>query len=84
MLAEHPKAWRETILVAVKELGPSSIDVEVTAWFAVTDNDAFGRARQDVLLGFLRVVEQAGTSFAFPTRTVHLAGDASREMAGQP
>ena len=28
--------------------------------------------RQEILLQFLRVVEEAGTSLAFPTRTVHL------------
>jgi hypothetical protein len=27
------------------------------------------------LLQFMDVVERAGTGFAFPTRTVHLAGD---------
>jgi hypothetical protein len=31
-----------------------------------------------VLLEFMRVVEQAGTSFAFPTQTVHIARDSSR------
>lgn len=84
VLAEHPKAWRDTILVAVKDLGAGSIDVEVTAWFAVTDNDEFGRARQDVLLGFLRVVEEAGTRFAFPTRIVHLVGEPGPEPSGIP
>jgi hypothetical protein len=32
------------------------------------------RNREDVLLQFMEVVERAGTSFAFPTRTVHITG----------
>jgi hypothetical protein len=31
--------------------------------------------RQDVFLDFMAEVERAGTSFAFPTRTVHLVSD---------
>jgi MscS family membrane protein len=34
----------------------------------------FQQCRQEVLLGFMQVVEEAGTAFAFPTRTVHLVG----------
>jgi hypothetical protein len=28
-----------------------------------------------VLLGFIDVVERAGTSFAFPTRTIHVVAE---------
>lgn len=37
----------------------------------------FQRCRQEVLLQFMQVVEEAGTAFAFPTRTVHIAGSLS-------
>jgi len=52
-------------------LGPSSLDIEVQAWFQVSADD-FPSCRQEVLLRFMEVVEAAGTRFAFPTRTVHL------------
>ena len=54
-------------------LGASSLDVEVMAWFRTTDHLAFLGIQQELLLGILEVVERAGTSLAFPTRTVHLA-----------
>jgi len=44
------------------------------AWFLTSDWSEFQLIRQEILLSFMAVVEQAGTSFAFPTRTVHLAG----------
>jgi MscS family membrane protein len=73
-LREHPKIWHEDITVRFKELTASSLDVEINAWFTTADYTEFKAIRQDILLQFMEVVEKAETSFAFPTRTVHLAG----------
>lgn len=74
VLREHPKIWPDVVNVRFKELAASSLDIEVMAWFATNDWNEFMLIRQDILLSFMKVVETAGTSFAFPTRTVHLAG----------
>ncbi|MBK7857885.1 MAG: mechanosensitive ion channel [Archangiaceae bacterium] len=71
-LRGHPKIWPDAVVVRFKELAASSLDVEVMAWFLTSDFGEFQAIRQDVLLSFLEVVERAGASFAFPTRTVHL------------
>ena len=73
-LREHPKIWPDGITVRFKELTPSSLDIEIMAWFLTADYPEFQLIRQEILLQFMEVVEKAGTSFAFPTRTVHLAG----------
>jgi MscS family membrane protein len=73
-LRQHPKIWADGITVRFKELTASSLDIEIGAWFDTPDYNEFQLIRQDVLLQFMEVVEKAGTSFAFPTRTVHLAG----------
>jgi MscS family membrane protein len=72
VLRSHPRIWPDAVVVKFKEFGASSLDIEVMAWFQVPDWGAFQECRQLVLLEFMRVVEEAGTSFAFPTRTVHL------------
>lgn len=74
-LAEHPKVWPEGMGVRLVGLGDSALEVEVTAWFSTADWDEFVAIREELLLGFLRAVEAAGTALAYPTRTVHLAGD---------
>jgi MscS family membrane protein len=74
ILREHPKIWPDGITVRFKELTASSLDIEIAAWFGTSDYDEFQNIRQEILLQFMEVVEKAGTSFAFPTRTVHLAG----------
>lgn len=74
VLRAHPAIWPDAVVVRFSELAASSLNVEVMAWFRTSDWSEFQGIRQDVLLRFMDVVEAAGTSFAFPTTTVHLAG----------
>ncbi len=74
VLREHPSIWPDDVSVRFVQLGASSLDIEVMAWFRTTDFGEFKVMREDVLLAFMQVVEEAGTSFAFPTRTVHVVG----------
>lgn len=72
VLRAHEKIWPETVVVRFNAFQDSSLNVEVMAWFLTTDWNEFTAIRQEVFLRFMEVVEKAGTSFAFPTRTVHL------------
>ena len=74
MLRAHPKVWPDTVVAKLLGFGPSSLDVEVLCWFATSDYGEFRELRQEALLGIMRIVAEAGTSLAFPTQTVHLAG----------
>lgn len=80
VLRAHPHIWPDAMVVKFKEFGPSSLDIEIMAWFQVPTWGDFQRCRQEVLLGFMEVVEEAGASFAFPTRTVHLVNKESAEQ----
>jgi MscS family membrane protein len=73
VLEQHPKIWPEGIAVRFSAFQDSSLNLEVMAWFRTSDWNEFCDIRTEVFLRFLEVVERAGTSFAFPTRTVHLA-----------
>lgn len=72
VLREHPKIWPDAVVVRFAGFGASSLDVDVMAWFQVTDYGEFQAIRQEVLLSFMAAVEAAGSSFAFPSRTVYL------------
>jgi MscS family membrane protein len=76
VLRAQPKLWPEAVTVLLRGLGASSIDIEIAAWFETEDFGEFQAIRQEVLLQFLRVVEDAGTSVAFPTQTVHVVAKA--------
>jgi MscS family membrane protein len=73
-LRAQPTLWPQDLSVRLTELRDSSLNVEVVAWFQAPDWGAFTAVRQELLLGFLEAVERAGTSLAFPTRTVHVVG----------
>jgi MscS family membrane protein len=73
VLKAQPKLWPDSRSVHLMQLGSSSLDVEVMAWFVTTDFDEFKAIREAVLFGFLEVVEKAGTRLAVPARAVHLA-----------
>jgi MscS family membrane protein len=79
VLRGHPKIWPDAVVVRFSELSSSSLNLEVTAWFLTPDWAEFQGIRQEVLLQFMEVVEQAGTSFAFPTQTLHLVTDSNSD-----
>jgi len=74
VLRRHPPTWPETVVVKFLGFGASSLDIEVMAWCDSGDFEVFRDYRQEVLLAFMKVVEEAGSSFALPIRTVHLVG----------
>jgi MscS family membrane protein len=76
-LRAHPKIWPDAVVVRFKNFGDSSLDIEIMAWFLTGEWSEFQLIRQEILLSFMAVVERNGASFAFPTRTLHLASQAS-------
>lgn len=72
VLREHPAIWEDSVIVRLLEIGDSALEVEVMAWFRTQSFDEFRSYRQEVLLAFLHVVEEAGTSISSPSTTVTL------------
>ena len=79
-LDQVPSPWA-AFVVRLKDRAASSLDIEVMAWFDISDWSESRRIRQEVLPGFPEVVARAGTSFAFPPRTLHLeTSDSERDV----
>lgn len=75
----HPKNWPDAVTVRFSGLGASSLDIDVMAWFQTADWAEFQGVRQELLLQFMEIVERAGSSFAFPTRTLHVINESVDE-----
>jgi MscS family membrane protein len=85
VLREHPKLWPDALTVRLVELGESTLDIDVMAWFQTPDWDEFQLIRQEVLLQFMGVIEAAGTSVAVPARAIWLRGESDeRARPGGP
>jgi MscS family membrane protein len=81
-LKTNPKVESETVVVRFTEFGASSLDIMVQ-YFANTKDWAEHLAvRQEVNLRLMGLVEEMGLQIAFPTRTVHLVGDAGARSTG--
>jgi MscS family membrane protein len=82
VLRTHPTLSKDTPSVRFTELREWALNVEVVAWFQTTDWNAFTAIRQELLLRFMEIVEQAGTSFAFPIREVRQVDGQGRSERG--
>ncbi|HEY0710654.1 MAG TPA: mechanosensitive ion channel family protein [Polyangia bacterium] len=83
-LRAEPKTFQDDVIVRLKGFAADWLEVEVNALFLTTDYNEFGRIRQAMLLSFMEVVEQAGSAFAFPTRTVHVIDEERRAVPAAP
>ena len=84
-LATHPKIWPDAVRVHVVAFTDSAIRINVMAWFLTADYAEFLEIRHAMLLQFMRIIEQNGSSFAFPSRTIyHVTQDGSAPPPGQP
>ena len=74
MLATDPRVETEGARVRFLRLAESSLDVEVFAYVRAATWPEFLEVQEDLLLRLLEIVTEAGTSVAFPSRTLYLAG----------
>jgi len=72
VLRRHPHIWKDVITVRFAGFGATALEIEVQCWFNTPDYELFRAYRQDVLFGFLKVIDQAGTAISWPTHTVQL------------
>jgi MscS family membrane protein len=78
-LRAQPKLWPDSVTVRFREITAGALEIEVQAYFGTTDFAEFQGIRQELLLGFLELVEAAGTSFAIPPRAVHVQSRDGRQ-----
>ena len=64
-----------------KSFGDSALNYEVVYTVLVADYDTFMNLQQMINLELMRKLGALGIGFAFPTRTIHIAGGARPEEA---
>lgn len=77
MLKQHPEIdHNNTLIVNLDRFGPSSLDFFIYTFTKTTDWIHFHEIKQDVMMKIIRIIEEQGAEFAFPTTTVHLVNEA--------
>lgn len=68
----HPYTRKDYYEVYCNEFGASSLDILLYVFFEVPDWNTELRERERLFLDIVRLADQLGVQFAFPTSTVHL------------
>ncbi|HSK04118.1 MAG TPA: mechanosensitive ion channel family protein [Kofleriaceae bacterium] len=71
-LRDHPKTFQGEIVVKLMKLGDAGFELEVQTWLESSDYSEFRGWRQEMLLGFVEIVERAGARLAYPARALHV------------
>ncbi|SNS30873.1 MscS family membrane protein [Tropicimonas sediminicola] len=79
MAIAHPRIDSDTVRIRFAGYGESSLNIDVRVYAQVTEWNEFFAVREDFLLRLKDIVESAGTSFAFPSRTLYVARDTPRD-----
>jgi MscS family membrane protein len=70
-----------TLRVRFARFAASSLDIDVFAYVKAPDYPAFLGVQEALLMRIMGIVQQAGTSFAFPSRTMYVRPDSPAQPA---
>lgn len=76
LMHAHPMvhhAAEDPIRVRLSRFGESSLDVDIRVYIKTIELNEFYAVKEDIMLRVIEVIEQAGTGFAFPSRTLYQA-----------
>jgi len=81
----HPYTRKDYYEVYCNDFGDSSLNILLYLFFEVPDWNTELRERERMFLDIVRLADQLGVQFAFPTQTVHLfSGETPSAPSNQP
>ena len=84
IIAGLPGMRKDYYLVEFREFGATSLDIFLYCFMEVPDWNAELRTRTNLNLEIMRLAENLGVSFAFPTQTIHVETMARESDIPQP
>ncbi|MCB9742545.1 MAG: mechanosensitive ion channel family protein [Alphaproteobacteria bacterium] len=82
-LKAHPDVRQDYYEVHLSGLGASSVEIMVYCFFAVPDWHSELTARSQLILEFMRLAQELGVSFAFPSQSLYLESTPERPLAAR-
>ncbi len=80
IIRDDERIDQEQSLVKFTEFGAYSLDILVYCFTKSTEWEEHMQVRYELMLQFMRALEEMGLEFAFPTRTLHLEGGISTQQ----
>jgi len=75
LLQSNERVDQDYMIVAFSGFGPSSLDIFVYYFTTITKWKDYMHIRQEVNIGIMKIVEELGLSFAFPSQTLYFGDD---------
>jgi MscS family membrane protein len=75
MCVAHPRIDTDTVRIRFVGYGSSSVDIQIRVYALTRDWSEFYAIQEDIFLRVGEIVEDAGASFAFPSRTLYMGRD---------
>jgi MscS family membrane protein len=79
---KHPET--HDVIIGFNQFADSSLNINVIHWWKTVDFKLYMAGMQEMNLEIKRRFDEAGISFAFPTRTVYLRQDNEWRIQSQP
>ncbi len=73
IILNHPKTRKEGYLVKLSAFDASALTIAFRTFLIVGSFDEEVKTKQELMLAILRLAEQIGISFAFPSSTIYMA-----------
>lgn len=84
-LRAQPGVWAESLFVRTVAFADSAIKLRVRAWFELPEYVTFLDMQHEMLLACMEIIQEEGSSFAFPSRTVYNVNQTDvRAVRGAP
>ncbi|HEX2466173.1 MAG TPA: mechanosensitive ion channel family protein [Thermoanaerobaculia bacterium] len=77
LVGGHPRVHEGTVHIYFIRFGPSSLDVEISAYVKTTDQDDFNAVREEIFLRMIDTIERCGTGLARPVNLATVATNAA-------
>ncbi len=80
MLQAHPDIDTDQVMIVnLNEFNASSVDIMIYTYTKTTEWVRYHEVKQDVMLKVAEVIARRGGEIAFPTRTLHWAGESGEQ-----
>jgi len=80
LLAGHSMVYDESFRVRLSGFGDSSVNIGILSWIDTTSYHDYTAVVEELNLEMMRIVEEAGTDFAFPSQTIYLGKDGGLDV----
>jgi len=75
ILYSHPCIDSESVRVRLNSFAASSLNLDLFAYIYAEEYNEYMEVQEDILLRFMDVIAEGGSSFAFPSQTIYMGKD---------